>query len=75
MGFNQTRDLKLYEYTKEKTEKSWVSGELKIWIVMKKAEKRSGLAELNIWIFMNILRKKQKNHGFRANKRFVIVCI
>ena len=30
MGFNQTRDLKLYEYTKEKTEKSWVSGKQKI---------------------------------------------
>ena len=45
MGFDRTKDLKLYAYTKEKAEKSWVSGELKIWIVMKKEEKRWGLSE------------------------------
>ena len=40
MGFGRTKDLNLYEHTKEESEKSWVLGELKIWIVMKKAEKR-----------------------------------
>ena len=36
MEFDRTKDLNLYaSYSKEKAEKSWVSGELKIWIVMK----------------------------------------
>ena len=39
---------------KGKEEKSWVSHEVKIWIVMKKEEKRQGFAEVKIWIVMNI---------------------
>ena len=94
MGFGQTKDLKLYAFKKEKAEKSWVSheekiwivikkrmgfgltkkswlsGTLKIWIFMKKEEKRWSLTKLKIWNYKNIHRKRQKNHGFWANRRF-----
>ena len=46
MGYEQTKDFELYKYTKEKAKKSLVLGELKIWIVVKKEEKRWGLAGL-----------------------------
>ena len=36
MEFGQSKDLKLYDDTKKKEEKSWVSHKVKIWIVMKK---------------------------------------
>ena len=38
MGF--AKELELYEYTKEKAEKSSVLSELKVWVVMKKEDKR-----------------------------------
>ena len=40
MGFGQSKDLKLYDNTKKREKKSWVSRKVKIWIVMKKEEKR-----------------------------------
>ena len=43
-------------------------GELKIWIVMKKEEKRWGMTELKIWNYMNVHRKRKKNHGFWRTK-------
>ena len=36
MEFEQSKDLKLYDDTKKKEEKLWVSHKVKIWIVMKK---------------------------------------
>ena len=36
------------EYIKERAEKSWMSGKLKIWVVTKKEEKRWGLTKLEI---------------------------
>ena len=48
MGFDRTKDLKLYKYTQEKGEKSWVLGELKILIFIKQEEKRWSLTELKI---------------------------
>ena len=52
MGFGRRKDLKLYDDTKGKGRKSWVSHEVNILIVMKKEEKRRGLAEVKIWIVM-----------------------
>ena len=48
MGFGPSKDLKLYDDIKKNEEISWVSHEVKIWIVMKKEEKRRGLEEVKI---------------------------
>ena len=44
MGFTQSKDLDCYEEGK----KRWVFAEVKIWIVIKKEEKRWGLDEVKI---------------------------
>ena len=43
MGFDWTKDLELYAYIQEKADKSWVLGELKIWIVVE-TEKKDGVS-------------------------------
>ena len=70
MGFDRTKDLKLHEYTKYKAEKSWVSSQLKIRIVMNREDKRWGLTDLKLYEYTSeikicIVKKK-------AEKRWVL---
>ena len=61
MGFGRSKDLILFDDTKKNEEKSWVSHEVKIWIVIEKEEKRWGFAEVKIWI---VMKKGRKKMGF-----------
>ena len=74
MGLGQSKDLDYYEkgrkkiwnymIQKKKKEKSWVSHEVKIWIVMKREEKRWCAQSKDL----NCFKKGGKMMGFGLSK-------